>query len=188
MKVVLSLEAGLIPPSIGIKTLNPAIDFEKANVEVVRELIPWPKERLRRASINSFGFGGANGHCIIDHVSNVLPGYVKPGVVRHIQAVHMPNGQGHISNGVSHQSNGHSSNGISHQSNGHSSNGISHQSNGHSSNGISHQSNGHSSNGISHQANGHSSNGVSIKSNGHSNGVISRELKDGEEALRHRPI
>ncbi|KAI1814452.1 hypothetical protein GGS20DRAFT_585529 [Poronia punctata] len=33
----------------------------------------------RRASINSFGFGGANGHCIIDHVNDVLPTYVKPG-------------------------------------------------------------------------------------------------------------
>ncbi|KAF2686244.1 hypothetical protein K458DRAFT_441826 [Lentithecium fluviatile CBS 122367] len=113
MKVILSLEAGLIPPSIGIKTLNPAIDFEKTNVEVVRDLIPWPKNRLRRASINSFGFGGANGHCIVDHISNVLPGYVKPGVA------HLPKGQNHGSNGLSPQSNGHS-NGVSSQPNGYS--------------------------------------------------------------------
>ncbi|KAL9017599.1 MAG: hypothetical protein Q9180_008755, partial [Flavoplaca navasiana] len=36
----------------------------------------------RRASVNSFGYGGANGHCIIDHVNNVLPGYVKPGIIK----------------------------------------------------------------------------------------------------------
>lgn len=82
IKVVLSLEAGEIAPSYGIETLNPAIDFAKAKVEVVRgdRCVPWPKGKLRRASINSFGFGGANGHCIIDHVNVLLPHYVKPGV------------------------------------------------------------------------------------------------------------
>lgn len=82
MKVVLALEAGMIPPSIGVETLNPAIDFGKARAEVVTSLVPWPEGRLRRASVNSFGFGGANGHCIIDHVNNVLPGYEGPGVPR----------------------------------------------------------------------------------------------------------
>lgn len=43
--------------------------------------MPWPEGKLRRASINSFGFGGANGHRIIDHVNNVLPGYVRPGII-----------------------------------------------------------------------------------------------------------
>lgn len=80
MKVVLALEAGVIPPSIGINNINSAIDFEKAKVHVVTQITPWPVDQLRRASINSFGFGGANGHCIIDHVSNLLPGYVKPGI------------------------------------------------------------------------------------------------------------
>ncbi|RKL41407.1 Compactin diketide synthase mokB [Fusarium proliferatum] len=81
IKVVLSLEAGEIPPSYGVNTLNPAIDFAKAKVEVVRDgAVPWPKDKIRRASINSFGFGGANGHCIIDHVNVLLPDYVKPGI------------------------------------------------------------------------------------------------------------
>ncbi|KAF9774428.1 hypothetical protein IL306_007576, partial [Fusarium sp. DS 682] len=82
IKVVLSLEAGEIPPSYGVNTLNPAIDFAKAKVEVVRDSAkPWPQDKMRRASINYFGFGGANGHCIIDHVNVLLPNYVKPGVV-----------------------------------------------------------------------------------------------------------
>ncbi|KAI3316712.1 hypothetical protein HD806DRAFT_552023 [Xylariaceae sp. AK1471] len=81
MKVVLALEAGVIPPSIGIENLNPAIDFDKAKVKILTEITPWPQGKLRRASINSFGYGGANGHCIIDHVRNVLPGYLKPGMV-----------------------------------------------------------------------------------------------------------
>ncbi|KAI0502734.1 hypothetical protein F5B22DRAFT_640677 [Xylaria bambusicola] len=66
MKVVLSMEAGEIPPSIGIEVLHPSIDLTGAGVEVVRQVIAWPKHRLRRASINSFGFGGANGHAILE--------------------------------------------------------------------------------------------------------------------------
>ncbi|KAI0843956.1 hypothetical protein F5Y00DRAFT_256398 [Daldinia vernicosa] len=69
MKIVLSLESGEIPPNVGVKVLNPNIDFTKAGMEVAKEVIAWPEHRPRRASINSFGFGGANGHCIIDHVS-----------------------------------------------------------------------------------------------------------------------
>lgn len=83
IKVVLSLEAGQIPPTYGIENLNPSINFDKAKVEVVRHAtVQWPEGKLRRASINSFGFGGANGHCIIDHVNTVVPGYVKPGIIR----------------------------------------------------------------------------------------------------------
>ncbi|KAK8104648.1 Type I Iterative PKS [Apiospora kogelbergensis] len=82
MKVVLSLEAGEVPPTFGVKDLNTHIDFEKARVEVVRDhTAQWPEGKLRRASINSFGFGGANGHCVIDHVNVVLPGYTKPGIL-----------------------------------------------------------------------------------------------------------
>ncbi|KAI0478369.1 polyketide synthase [Xylariaceae sp. FL0804] len=80
MKVVLALEHGVIPPSVGVQTLNQNIDFSRC--KVVRENTPWPAGKLRRASINSFGYGGANGHCVIDHVENVLPGYSQSGVLR----------------------------------------------------------------------------------------------------------
>ncbi|KAK1595301.1 beta-ketoacyl synthase domain-containing protein [Colletotrichum navitas] len=80
MKVVLSLENGAIAPLFDLQTRNPNIDFEGANVLPVTEVTPWPKDRPQRASINSFGYGGANAHCIIDHVNIVLPDYVAPGV------------------------------------------------------------------------------------------------------------
>lgn len=60
MKVVLAMEMDAIPPSIGIRNLNPNIDFRGANVKVLTELSPWPTGRLRRAGINSFGYGGAS--------------------------------------------------------------------------------------------------------------------------------
>ncbi|KAK0671960.1 putative polyketide synthase [Cercophora samala] len=105
MKVVLSLEAGQIPPTFGIEQLNPSIDFAGAKVEVVKDgTVPWPEGKLRRASVNSFGFGGANGHCIIDHVNVVLPDYVKPGVTGAGPSTNghttngYPNGKAHDSN------------------------------------------------------------------------------------------
>nr|XP_036579356.1 polyketide synthase [Colletotrichum truncatum]KAF6786903.1 polyketide synthase [Colletotrichum truncatum] len=86
-KVVLALEAGMIPPSVGVKTLNPKIDFDKAKAKVVTELMPWPKGKPRRASVTSAGFGGSIGHCIIDHVNVVYPEYTKPDFIVHKASV-----------------------------------------------------------------------------------------------------
>ncbi|KAL8731365.1 MAG: hypothetical protein Q9166_003457 [cf. Caloplaca sp. 2 TL-2023] len=103
MKVVLSLEAGEIPPTYGVEKLNPNIDFEGAKVLVVKDgTVPWPKGKLCRASVNSFGYGGAIGHCIIDHVNNVLPDYVRPGVVGSL-----PVGGRYIDNDLNGYFNGH---------------------------------------------------------------------------------
>lgn len=134
LKVVAALEAGEIPPTLGFKTPNPLIDFDKAKARVNTDVEPWPKNRLKRASVTSAGFGGTSGHCVIDHVHNTMPLYVKPGILSH--SMKELNGtNGHSTNG----SNGHVTNGI----NGHVTNGA----NGHSSNGISRRG----ANGTKHQ-------------------------------------
>ncbi|KAI0853704.1 putative polyketide synthase [Daldinia vernicosa] len=80
MKGVLSLEHNEIPATIGIEKFNPEIDFRKARVRVVTDMTPWPRNKLRRVSINSFGYGGANAHCILDHPSLVVPGFRLHGL------------------------------------------------------------------------------------------------------------
>ena len=80
IKAVLSMENEEIPATIGIEHPNPAIDFEGARVKVVTQATPWPKNLKRRVSINSFGYGGANAHCIIDHPSEVIPHYRPCGL------------------------------------------------------------------------------------------------------------
>ena len=71
IKCCLALEAGIIPPSYGVKNLNPKIDFR--NLQVVRKATQWPKQfAYRRTSINSFGYGGANSHVIIDAARSFL--------------------------------------------------------------------------------------------------------------------
>lgn len=78
MKAVLALEHGSIPPTIGLKTLNPNINLLGGRLRIVTESMPWPESlEVRRASVNSFGYGGANAHTILESVESILPGYTK---------------------------------------------------------------------------------------------------------------
>ncbi|KAI1126739.1 hypothetical protein F5Y10DRAFT_293418 [Nemania abortiva] len=99
MKVVLSLEAGEIPPNVGVKILNPSIDFAKAGIEVVRQVMAWPQHRPLRASINSFGFGGSNGHVVIDHASMLSLDRTSPRSNYGLRLNHAVNGHVNGSNG-----------------------------------------------------------------------------------------
>ncbi|KAE8839561.1 hypothetical protein HRS9122_06166 [Pyrenophora teres f. teres] len=77
MKVILAIERDVIPPTRGITKLNPNIDFEGTRTEVVQEMRPWPRPNLKRASINSFGYGGSNAHVILEHPSSAVAEYIS---------------------------------------------------------------------------------------------------------------
>ncbi|KAF7513296.1 hypothetical protein GJ744_009717 [Endocarpon pusillum] len=66
IKTVLALQNATIPPNIKFLTPNPAIPFASGKLTVPIEPTPWPKDRLKRASVNSFGVGGTNAHVILD--------------------------------------------------------------------------------------------------------------------------
>lgn len=67
VKSVLSLERGLIPPNANFEVLNPHIDAEFFHLVFPITCIPWPRSsEVRRASVNSFGFGGSNAHVILE--------------------------------------------------------------------------------------------------------------------------
>ncbi|KAH8701065.1 hypothetical protein BGW36DRAFT_339021 [Talaromyces proteolyticus] len=72
LKSVLQLEHGAIAPNTNFERPNPQIDFDGWKLKVPTTLVPWPVEGLRRISINSFGFGGTNGHVILDDAYNYL--------------------------------------------------------------------------------------------------------------------
>ena len=63
----------MIPPTIGIRTLNPALRLDERNMRVAQELECWPKAESPRASINSFGYGGANAHVILESAEHHIP-------------------------------------------------------------------------------------------------------------------
>ncbi|KAI0975980.1 polyketide synthase-like protein [Xylaria arbuscula] len=65
IKVVLALYHARIPPTCGIETLNPRLHLDSSNMMVATEMQRWPRN-FRRASVNAFGYGGANAHCILE--------------------------------------------------------------------------------------------------------------------------
>ncbi|KAI5803013.1 hypothetical protein EDC01DRAFT_702745 [Geopyxis carbonaria] len=66
IKIVLALERATIPATPGVKTLNPEIDFDGSHFKVATKNTPWPETKIRRASVNSFGYGGSNAHAILE--------------------------------------------------------------------------------------------------------------------------
>jgi len=57
-----------------VNQINPKIKTGEWNAEVVTTMTPWPPTLgPRRAGINSFGYGGANSHAILDAASHYLP-------------------------------------------------------------------------------------------------------------------
>lgn len=70
IKVILSLQHELLPKSIHTEQLNPHINWQDNNIEVVKDNQLWPKsERVRCAGVSSFGMNGTNTHAIIsEHI------------------------------------------------------------------------------------------------------------------------
>ncbi|KAL7791641.1 polyketide synthase [Trichoderma afarasin] len=77
MKAILIVERGLIPPNIWFEKLSPRINLPPT-IKVAAELTPWANSGPRIASINSFGIGGANAHCIVQDTSSYLQGRRGP--------------------------------------------------------------------------------------------------------------
>lgn len=77
IKAMLVVEEGEIPGNPTFLNPNPAIDFDNLRVYATRIRIPWPKEssHYRRASVNSFGFGGSNAHAVLDNAEHYLGKY-----------------------------------------------------------------------------------------------------------------
>ncbi len=67
IKAVLSLEHGLIPPSINFKKPNPQINFADSPFFVNEKLRSWETDGVpRRAGVSSFGVGGTNAHVVLE--------------------------------------------------------------------------------------------------------------------------
>jgi acyl transferase domain-containing protein/NADPH:quinone reductase-like Zn-dependent oxidoreductase len=73
IKAILTVERGVIPPTHGVTSLNPAIKWQNWKVNVPTEPTPFPSRLpLRRVSVNSFGYGGTNAHIIVEGAESLL--------------------------------------------------------------------------------------------------------------------
>jgi acyl transferase domain-containing protein/NADPH:quinone reductase-like Zn-dependent oxidoreductase/acyl carrier protein len=67
IKVVLSLQHGMLPQSLHFDNPSPHIPWESLPVKVVDKATPWQANgRPRRAGVSSFGFTGTNAHVLIE--------------------------------------------------------------------------------------------------------------------------
>lgn len=72
LQATLCLEKKKILPNMHFNTPNPNIKFDEWKLTVPTKIIDWvATNELRRASVNSFGYGGTNGHVILE-------GYYEP--------------------------------------------------------------------------------------------------------------
>ncbi|WP_075186283.1 hybrid non-ribosomal peptide synthetase/type I polyketide synthase [Teredinibacter haidensis] len=71
IKVALSLKHEKIPATLHYTKANPKIDFKNSPFYVVDKLLEWPRAKYKRlAAASSFGFGGTNGHAILEEAPN----------------------------------------------------------------------------------------------------------------------
>ena len=77
IKGSLALQRGIVPPNLLLNELSPAVKPFYGNLEILKEAKNWPALAdgvPRRVSVNSFGFGGANGHVILEEYQSPGPG------------------------------------------------------------------------------------------------------------------
>ncbi|KAJ6443718.1 Polyketide synthase [Purpureocillium lavendulum] len=72
IKAILSLENGIIFGNPTFITPNPKIDFKGSKILATRTSMPWPAGARKRASVNSFGYGGSNAHVVLESAEQYL--------------------------------------------------------------------------------------------------------------------
>jgi acyl transferase domain-containing protein len=86
IKAALMVEKGIIPGVAGLETVNPNIPEAELGVQINRESVPWPEGfQSRRASVSSFGYGGTNGHVVLENIEALVPQY-RHGIKKSLRA------------------------------------------------------------------------------------------------------
>ncbi|KAK8055589.1 hybrid PKS-NRPS PsoA [Apiospora rasikravindrae] len=69
IKASLAIQQAVVPPNLHFQQLNKRIEPFYGDLYIPTTAAPWPelpKGMPRRVSVNSFGFGGTNGHAILE--------------------------------------------------------------------------------------------------------------------------
>ncbi|KAI1338294.1 putative polyketide synthase [Xylariaceae sp. FL0016] len=76
MKAALMTESATIPGVALLNEVNPEILESDWGLKVNKDTAPWPSDGpTRRASVSSFGYGGTNGHVIVESIDSLYPWY-----------------------------------------------------------------------------------------------------------------
>lgn len=67
LKVLLSLEHGLMPRTLHCSVPSRHVDWEQGDVRILSQAAPWPAGvRVRRGGVSAFGISGTNAHVIVE--------------------------------------------------------------------------------------------------------------------------
>lgn len=81
VKSALVLNKRQVPPHLHFKKANPKIDFENISLKVALQLENFKEDEKLLASINSFGYGGTNGHMVLEEPPReYLKNFSKNGI------------------------------------------------------------------------------------------------------------
>ncbi|ROV87828.1 hypothetical protein VMCG_10550 [Cytospora schulzeri] len=72
IKAVLVVESGIIPPNANFESINRKLAAYDHIVSFPSKCVTWAPCEIRRASVNSFGYGGTNSHIVIDDALSYL--------------------------------------------------------------------------------------------------------------------
>ncbi|KAI0010863.1 hybrid PKS-NRPS PsoA [Xylariaceae sp. FL0662B] len=100
VKASLAVQHAVIPPNLHFNQLNPTIEPFYKHLRIPTKDLPWPERapgEPRRASVNSFGFGGTNAHVILEsyesqvYMTGLVSGGQEPDrSPGHHEALHGP--------------------------------------------------------------------------------------------------
>jgi acyl transferase domain-containing protein/NADPH:quinone reductase-like Zn-dependent oxidoreductase/SAM-dependent methyltransferase len=92
IKAVLVLEKGWIPPNINFEVPKDGLNLNARKIKVPLKMERWSKGGIRRASVNSYGYGGTNCHAILEASPAAHHGGLTNGV-NGVNGMHsIPNG------------------------------------------------------------------------------------------------
>nr|QTE76000.1 ScyPKS [Scytalidium album] len=122
IKTILMLENKTLLPNRNFKNPNPRIPFYDWKLKVNTLVEPWIVSGPRRASVNSFGYGGANAHAILESAEDYLSSRKLNGSFRTTKSVLSlelnPSANGHSNGSTNGVTNGHAAESANGHSNG----------------------------------------------------------------------